>query len=235
MNLTRWALSYKNILIYLGIGPKRHLDDVGLTTLVDRPGVGSNLQDHIMILMDGLTNSNEWLGFDPLWNIDPMKYLTWLLKNPYNGPLGDSGIGTGAFIHTPFENKDPFNRPQIQLFTIPLYLSVCHVNARMILGISDKSLELQREHKGKDGVSILPALLRPKSTGTIRLASTNHHDHPLIDPQYLKHPDDVKTLVEALKIVKNIYDSKHFKYDFLHLSNYPILHDFSLCSQKCQS
>ena len=211
-------MSYKNILIYLGIGPKRHLDDVGLTTLVDRPGVGSNLQDHIMILMDGLTNSNEWLGFDPLWNIDPMKYLTWLLKNPYNGPLGDSGIGTGAFIHTPFENKDPFNRPQIQLFTIPLYLSVCHVNARIILGISDKSLELQREHKGKDGVSILPALLRPKSTGTIRLASTNHHDHPLIDPQYLKHPDDVKTLVEALKIVKNIYDSKHFKYDFLYIN-----------------
>ena len=74
--------------------------------------------------------------------------------------------------------------------------------------------KLQREHKGKDGVSILPALLRPKSTGTIRLASTNHHDHPLIDPQYLKHQDDVKTLVEALKIVKNIYDSKHFRYDF---------------------
>ena len=112
INLTRSVLSYKNILIYLGIGPKRHLDDVGLTTLLNRPGVGSNLQDHIMILMDGLTNSNEWLGFDPLWNIDPMKYLTWLLKNPYNGPLGDSGIGTGAFIHTPFENKDPFNRPQ---------------------------------------------------------------------------------------------------------------------------
>ena len=63
MNLT---LNYKNNLIYLGIGPKRHLDDVGLTTLVDRPGVGSNLQDHIMILMDGLTHSNEWLGFDPL-------------------------------------------------------------------------------------------------------------------------------------------------------------------------
>ena len=81
------------------------------------------------------------------------------------------------------------------------------------------SCQIYREHKGKDGVSILPALLRPKSTGTIRLASTNHHDHPLIDPQYLKHPDDVKTLVEALKIVKNIYDLKHFKYDFFKVNS----------------
>ena len=45
----------------------------------------------------------------------------------------------------------------------------------------------------------------------IRLASKNYQDHPLIDPQYLKHPDDVKTLVEALKIVKDVYESKHFK------------------------
>ena len=80
-----------------------------------------------------------------------------------------------------------------------------------MLGISDESLDLQRQHKGKDGVSIMPALLRPKSTGTIKLASANHQDHPLIDPQYLKNPDDVNTLVEALKIVKKIFDSKHFK------------------------
>ena len=56
-----------------------------------------------------------------------------------------------------------------------------------------------------------PKLLRPKSFGSIRLSSKNYLDHPIIDPQYLKHPDDVKTLVEALKIVKKIFDSKHFK------------------------
>ena len=60
-------------------------------------------------------------------------------------------------------------------------------------------------------MTFLPVLLRTKSVGTIRLASSNYQDHPVIDPQYLKHPDDVNTFVEALKIVKNIIDSKHFK------------------------
>ena len=80
-----------------------------------------------------------------------------------------------------------------------------------LLGYSDEMLTLNAKLMGKDGVTFLPNLLRPKSMGTIRLASNNYQDHPIIDPQYLKHPDDVKTLVEALKITKNVLDSKHFK------------------------
>ena len=34
---------------------------------------------------------------------------------------------------------------------------------------------------------------------------------PIIDPQHLKDPDDVKTLVDAGKIVKKLFDSIHFK------------------------
>ena len=211
---------FKHDILTIGIGPEEHLKEVGVKTILDKPGVGSNLQDHIMILMDGIAENDKLLGFEPLWNVDPLQYITWLTRNPYNGPLGDSGIGTGAFIHTPFDNKDSYKRPQIQLFTLPLYLFTCKYNAKLTFGMSDESIELQRDYLGKDGVSILPALLRPKSTGTIRLNSASHQDYPLIDPQYLKHQDDVKTLVEATKIVKRIFDSKHFKYvisiDFFH-------------------
>ena len=187
------------------------MKEVGLKTILNKPGVGSNLQDHIMILMDGLSQNSEWLGFQPSWNINPYHFMTWFTSNPYNGPLGDAGIGTGAFIHTPFDNKDPYKRPQIQLFTLPFYFGICRVGARLLYGASEESMELQKEHLGKDGVSIFPALLRPKSRGHIRLHSSSYQDYPLIDPQYLKHPDDVNTFVEALKIVKNVIDSKHFK------------------------
>ena len=80
-----------------------------------------------------------------------------------------------------------------------------------LLGLSDEHISLNAKEMGKDGVTFVPMLLRPKSMGTIRLASSNYQDHPIIDPQYLKHPDDVKTLVEAVKIAKNVLDSKHFK------------------------
>jgi len=66
--------------------------------------------------------------------------------------------------------------------------------------MSDESIELQRDYLGKDGVSILPALLRPKSTGTIRLNSASYKDYPLIDPQYLKHPHVSKPLSRQQKL-----------------------------------
>jgi choline dehydrogenase-like flavoprotein len=50
--------------------------------------------------------------------------------------------------------------------------------------------------------STIPVLLHPKSKGTIRLQSSDPFDPPLIDPNYLDHPDDVKTLLRGLKILK---------------------------------
>lgn len=49
----------------------------------------------------------------------------------------------------------------------------------------------------KNGVTVLPTLLHSKSRGTIRLQSSDPNDPPLIDPQFLSHPDDVKILVEG--------------------------------------
>lgn len=40
-------------------------------------------------------------------------------------------------------------------------------------------------------------LLHPKSRGTIRLQSTDPFDQPLIDPNYLDHPDDIKDLFKG--------------------------------------
>lgn len=47
---------------------------------------------------------------------------------------------------------------------------------------------------------VLPILLHPKSNGSIRLQSDDPFDPPLIDPNYLDHPDDVKTLLRGITI-----------------------------------
>lgn len=47
------------------------------------------------------------------------------------------------------------------------------------------------------GMALWPVVSHPKSFGTLRLCSANPFDHPLIDPNYLSNPDDVKTLVEG--------------------------------------
>ena len=196
--------------VLIGIGPETHLKYKGLKTILNKPGVGSNLQDHIMIVIDGVAENSERLGFNPFQGANPLHYFTWFTSNPYNGPLGDASLGVGAHFHTPFGN-DPYKRPEIQLASVPFFTLFDWGMYAELLGLSDEHISLNAKEMGKDGVTFVPILLRPKSMGTIRLASSNYQDHPIIDPQYLKHPDDVKTLVEALKISKNVLDSKHFK------------------------
>ena len=52
--------------------------------------------------------------------------------------------------------------------------------------------------------------MRPKSRGRISLRSTDPNDHPKIEPGYLTHPDDIKRLIEGLKIVRKIGNSTAF-------------------------
>ena len=201
-----------NVSKFVGIGPEDHLKEVGLNTILNKPGVGSNLQDHIAIVIDALAENNEMLGYHPFTSANPLHFFTWFTSNPYNGPLGEAALGVGAHIHTPFDNKDPYKRPQIQLMTAPFHtLFDWGAVYAEVLGFSEEFVSLHKENLVKDGTTFLPKLLRPKSIGTIRLASNDYQDHPIIDPKYLKHPDDVQTLVEALKIVKTILDSNHFK------------------------
>ncbi|XP_037523627.1 alcohol dehydrogenase [acceptor]-like [Rhipicephalus sanguineus] len=48
---------------------------------------------------------------------------------------------------------------------------------------------------------------RPKSRGYVKLRTANPFDHPIIDPKYLTHPDDVKAAVEAAKIALRLMKS----------------------------
>ena len=67
---------------------------------------------------------------------------------------------------------------------------------------------------GGDGVTFLPKMLRPKSRGTVRLASKNYQDYPIIDPQYFKDPQDIQVMADGLKLSKKVLDSPNFKYVF---------------------
>jgi len=164
-----------------------------------------------MIPIDGVTENSERLGFSPFQGANPLHYFTWFTSNPYNGPLGDPSIGVGAHFLTP-SDSNPYKRTDIQLASVPFFtLFDWGAMYAELLGLSDEHISLMAKELGKDGVTFVPMLLRPKSMGTIRLSSSNYQDHPIIDPQYLKHPDDFKTLVEALKIAKNVLYSKHFK------------------------
>ena len=57
----------------------------------------------------------------------------------------------------------------------------------------------------KDVWSVIPMLLRPRSRGFIKLRSSSPFHHPLIIPNYLTDPHDVKVLVEGNDLILLLY------------------------------
>ena len=211
--LSSGAIGSPQLLMLSGIGPKKHLEEVGIQTILDKPGVGANLQDHLLHFLEAPIEdeSKERLGVSPFTATNPINYWDWLTKHPYNGPLGDILIGSGAFPYMNSTN-DKYQRPEIQMVPLPLTLQVEYGTMHgQNLGLSKEYLEAHQDEGGKDGMTFSFCTLRPKSTGTIRLASKDPMDHPIIDPEYLKEPEDLKVAIDALKLSKKILDSVHFK------------------------
>ena len=50
----------------------------------------------------------------------------------------------------------------------------------------------------REGLTIFPVLLHPRSRGTVRLRSTDPDDPPVINPNYLSEEVDVKILAEGM-------------------------------------
>jgi choline dehydrogenase len=61
-----------------------------------------------------------------------------------------------------------------------------------------------------NSITILPGVVRPASRGSIRLASSDPTQHPLVDPNYLDDPSDLERLVQGVKIARDIFGTRAF-------------------------
>jgi choline dehydrogenase-like flavoprotein len=55
------------------------------------------------------------------------------------------------------------------------------------------------------GVTLNSYTLRPRARGSVTLRSTNPDDQPLVDPNFLGDPYDVKTSTEGVRISREIF------------------------------
>lgn len=69
-------------------------------------------------------------------------------------------------------------------------------------------------YRTREGFSIAPSLLRPKSKGSVTLASKNPKTPPNINPNYLSHPDDLRTLIKGVRFAQKIGSTSGLKNDF---------------------
>jgi choline dehydrogenase len=149
------ALESPKLLLLSGIGPARHLQEVGVDVQVNLAGVGENFHNHVLAPVVQLVK--ESLP-EPKQNASEVALFT--KSNPDNvGP--DIQV---AFVH-------------------------------IVPGLPD-------------AVVILPGVVQPKSRGTIRLASTDPADLPLVNPNYLGDPADLDRLADGVELARKIFATK---------------------------
>jgi choline dehydrogenase len=59
--------------------------------------------------------------------------------------------------------------------------------------------------------ALCAGLVTPKSRGTVKIKSDNPADRPVVDMQFLSHPDDVKALSTSIEIARSIANSAAMK------------------------
>ncbi|CAG9575678.1 unnamed protein product [Danaus chrysippus] len=210
------------LLMLSGVGPKEHLSELGIQTIVDLP-VGYNLQDHVTFSGNAFIVNTTGLCVNDMLAASPASAVSYMLGG---GPLTIPGGATGlAFIQTDYA-KDMSGRPDIEMVMGAGSLAGDLLGIiRSMLGVTD---EWYREVYGslplnerQQSFALNPVLIRPRSVGRMKLSSSNFTDQPRIQPNYFEHPDDLQAIKEGVRFAQKIIQTKAFQRYGTRLHNTP--------------
>ncbi len=180
--VTSGAVGTPKIMMLSGVGPAEHLRSHGIDVVHNLPGVGENLNDHF-----GIDIVYELQGPDSLDKYNKLHWMLWagiqytLFKS---GPVTSNVVEGGAFWYA--DRSSPV--PDLQFHFL--------AGAGVEEGVP--------KIPSGSGVTLNSYTLRPKSRGTIKLRSANPEDKPIVDPNFLADPYDLKTSAEGVKISREI-------------------------------
>ena len=176
------SIGSSQILQRSGVGPQACLTGLGIPVVLDRPGVGGNLQDHLqqraIYKVQGCKTLNEtyhsligrvWMGAE---------YALFR-----RGPLTMAPSQLGIFTTSTPEHA----RPNLQFHIQPLSLD-----------------------RFGDPLHRFPAItvsacnLRPTSRGSVRLRSADPAAKPVISPNYLSTQEDRDIAADAIRVTRRL-------------------------------
>jgi choline dehydrogenase-like flavoprotein len=211
--LSAGAIGSAQILMLSGVGPSRHLQEVGIEVVEDLE-VGSKLQDHA-------TFPKLYFNSDfPKTHKRLNRYIEEYLNGTGALAVPNHYAGLG-FYQTKFATEPDY--PDLEIMMIPSD------------GFSEILEKQLADAKGetpdpKKSFYMFIAGLHLRSSGTVRLKSNNPFDYPLIDARFLSDPDnvDVDTLYEGVQLALSLVDTKPFK----EINTSVVRHDLPACNSK---
>ncbi len=177
------AIQSPQILMLSGIGPKAHLQSVGIPTLHDLPGVGQNFHDHVdVVQVVNAPGVTDLFGLSARGIVNALRGISeW--RRQRSGMLTTNFAEAGGFIKSQPEEATP------------------DLQFHFVIG---KLVDHGRKTVFGHGYSCHVCLLRPNARGSIKLASKDPMDAPLIDPNFLGDRDDADRLVRGFKLMRQV-------------------------------
>jgi choline dehydrogenase len=186
--VTSGAVGSPKLLLLSGIGPADQLRALGIEPVHDLPGVGRNLQDHIDVYVI------SEVGAPHSYNKHTrMHRQLWAAAEYYlfgSGPVTSNLAEAGGFWFADRAARSP----DIQFHFLP-----------------GSGLEAGVTQLGEHGCTLNSCFLRPRSRGTVRLASADPRAHPLIDPNYFAEEYDLKTSIAGFRLAREIMAQPAFR------------------------
>jgi len=171
-----------SILQRSGIGPRPLLERLGIGVIHELPGVGGNLQDHLQLrLIYKLENArtlNQIAG--SVWGKMGMG-LRYLYDR--SGPLSMAPSQLGAFARSGPEQTSANLEYHVQPLSLERFGEPLHSFPAFTASVCD---------------------LRPQSRGRIEIRSADPQQAPLINPNYLSHPEDLRVAADAIRLTRRI-------------------------------
>ena len=180
--LAAGAIGSPHILQLSGIGPAASLQRHGIKPVVDAPGVGENLQDHLQLRMvykvTGVktlnTSAASWFGKMKIG----MEYALFR-----SGPMSMAPSQLGAFARSSLDEATPNLQYHVQPLSLEKFGDPLH---------------------GFPAFTASVCNLRPSSRGHVRIASNDSYAAPKITPNYLNTDADRRTAAQALALTRRI-------------------------------
>jgi choline dehydrogenase len=170
------------ILQRSGIGDPNLLQQLGIPPVLDAPGVGANLQDHLQLRnifkVQGIKTLNQ--SANSLWG-KAMMGLEYLLFR--RGPLTMAPSQLGLFAHSDPSEQTPDLEYHVQPLSLDKFGDPLHSFPAFTASVCD---------------------LRPRSRGWIRIQDRDPASAPLIAPRYLSHEADRLKAARAIRLTRRI-------------------------------